>query len=373
MRKFLFSLLFGVIGQYSFSQLDNSLLYTPDADSLIKKEAKIGLFVNSISYIRNTEYHSSIDIGATWAGTQIWPQAIYRYNDKLSFKAGLFIQKDIGNNKFRTLIPTYTLSYKLKDLKVNFGTLDGSLDHNLIEPLYAMENFIDKRIENGLQFKGKSKRLVYDVWLDWEKMIYRTSTSQEQFTVGVSTDFKAIAKENFTWSFPVQIIARHQGGEIYAHPHNNIKSQYDFAYGTHISHKRPGKIIDKVDFQGYLTFYEDGAPSKADSFKDGTGNYMALTLGVKHFGVMLNYWDAHQYIAPLGETLLASKSRGRPGEFIQYRKMVMLRLMYEIPLWNNCALVARMNNNYDLAEKQYNNVIEFYFKFNIGAAPKKLN
>lgn len=81
----------------------------------------------------------------------------------------VFLQKDFGNNKFRTVIPTYTISYTNSNVKVNFGTLDGSLEHKLIEPMYAIENFIDKRIENGLQIKGKYKRLTYDQWIDWEK------------------------------------------------------------------------------------------------------------------------------------------------------------------------------------------------------------
>ena len=366
LKKFLliFSLL--IVGFISHSQLNNSLLVNANSDSLIPRGSKFGFFIDNVNYIRNTEYHSEIEQGATWAGTQIWPQAIYRFNDNIHFKAGLFLQKDLGNNKFRPVIPTYTVSYTKKNLKINFGTIEGSLDHNLIEPLYAMENFIDKRIENGLQIKGRFSRLVYDTWIDWEKMIYRTSKSPEQFTVGISTDLKIIEKPNINLSFPVQITVRHQGGEIYSQPHTNIKSQFNFAYGTHLTKKMPGKIIDKIDIQGYLTFYEDIAPSKADSFIDGTGQYFAITLSHKFFGVMLNYWDAHQFVAPLGEPLYVSKSRITEGNYLQYRKMVMCRIMYEMPLWNKFGLVARINNIYDLSEKEYDQVIEMYLKFNIG-------
>lgn len=371
MKNFLPFTIFLLFGHYCHSQLNNTLLYSANPDSLIDKDAKFGFFINNLNYIRNTEYHSTIDQGATWAGTQIWPQGIYRHNDKLSFKLGVFIQKDFGNNKFRTLIPTYTLTYKIKNLMVNFGTLEGSLDHNLIEPLYAIENFIDNRIENGLQFKGKTWRIQYDLWLDWEKMIYRTSTTQEQFTAGVSTNLKIIEKENFKISFPIQLTGRHRGGEIYAQPHNNIKSQLDFAYGIHVLKNRPKKFIDNIDFQGYLTFYEDLSPSKADSFRDGTGAYLALTLKKKNWAIMLNYYDAFQYISPVGEPMLTSKSREYPGNYLQYRKLAMFRIFYEVPLWQNSALVVRINNMFDLTEKSYNNVFEAYFKFNIGFSRKK--
>ena len=132
--------------------------------------------------------------------------------------------------------------------------------------------------------------------------------------------------------------------------------------------------MDKVDIQGYLTFYEDIAPAKADSFLDGTAQYVSMTLGMKQFGVMLNYWDAHQYIAPLGEPLYQSKSRVYPGDYVQYRKMAMVRLMYEAKIWPNLYLVARMNNIFNLSENQYDNVMEIYCKFFIGRSfdPKKL-
>lgn len=370
MKNILILISFLLAGFNSQAQLDNSLLSNANSDSLISTNSKFGILVDNVNYIRNTEYKSDIEQGATWAGTQVWPSAFYRYNKNISFKAGFFLQKDFGNTNFRTLIPTYTLSYTNKNVKVNFGTLDGSLDHKLIEPMYAMENFIDKRIENGLQVKGKYKRLSYDTWLDWEKMIYRTSTTQEQFTVGFSGDINVINKPNFKWSFPVQITGRHLGGEIYSEPHKNIRTQFNFAYGTKITQRRPGKLIDKIDFQGYLTFYEDLSPTKCDSFFDGTGQYVALTFGMKNFGIMLNYWDAHQYVAPLGEPYYLSKSREYPGDYIQYRKMAMLRLMYEQKLWDNMSLVARLNTIYDLSEKQFSNAMEVYLKFNIGCGFK---
>jgi hypothetical protein len=80
---------------------------------------------------------------------------------------------------------------------------------------------------------------------------------------------------------------------------------------------------------------------------------------------MLNYWDAHQYISPLGEPYYVSKSREYIGDYRQYRKMWMLRLMYERKINDNFAIVARLNNIYDVSEKEYNNSIEFFLRFNI--------
>ena len=366
MKKFLVVFFLLLIGHSGHSQLNNSLLASSNTDSLFGNKVKLGFFIDNVNYLRNTEYHSVIEHGATWAGAQIWPQIYYRYNAHLTFKAGVFVQKDLGNNNFRTLIPTYTLTYTKKNLKVNFGTLDGSLDHHLIEPLYANEHFIDKRIENGLQFKGKTKWLKYDAWIDWEKMIYRNSNFPEMFTTGVSTKLRLVKKEDFKINIPFQMVLRHQGGEIYQGPHSNIKTQVNMAYGLQVIKEMPQKAIDKIDFQAFYTVYEDLAPSKADSFFDGTGTYISLALHKKNAGLMLNYWDAHQFVSPLGEPLYVSKSRIRETDYLQYRKMLMLRFMYEVKVWENFSLVARLNNIYDLSEKEFNNVVEVYTKFNIG-------
>lgn len=351
---------------FSFSQIDNSYLFSANADSLLKPNTKIGFIFENTNYLKNTEYKSDVEQGATWAGSQFHPQIVLRDRNKFSFKAGIFIQKDLGNNSFRTLIPTYTLTYTAKNAKINFGTLEGSLDHNLIEPIYAIENFIDKRIENGLQFKGKFKRLTFDNWVDWEKMIYRNSKSQEVFTAGFSNTLSIVDNKFFKINVPVQIIARHHGGEIYAQPHVPIQSQFDFAYGTSFKFISTKNKKDYLKLDVFFTYYEDLSPSKADSFVDGTGQFFTLSYKKNNTTIMLNYWDSHQFISPLAEPILVSSSREYPGIYIQYRKMAMLRFFYEIANKNSWSLVARVNNIYDFSEKSYNNSVDVFFKYNFG-------
>lgn len=350
---------------FAFSQIDNSYLYTLTPDSLLKPQTTKAFLFECTNYIKNTEYKSNVEQGATWVGSQFHPQLYFKTKSKFSFKAGFFIQKDLGNNSFRTLIPTYTFTYTNKNIKVNFGTLDGSLDHNLLEPLYATENYIDKRIENGLQFKGKLKKLSFDNWIDWEKMIYRVSTSQEIFTAGTSCNLSLISSERFTVNLPFQMLVRHHGGEIYKQPHFPIKSQFDFAYGTSFKLTSLNKK-DYIKLDAFFTFYKDISPTKADSFFDGTGQYFTLSYKKNNCTVMLNYWDAHQFISPLAEPIMLSKSREYPGIYMQYRKMAMFRFFYEITNNKMWSLVARINNLYDFSEKSYNNSIDMFFKYNFG-------
>ena len=361
---------FCICALFAFPQIDNSYLYSINTDSILKPNTTKAFIFENTNYLKNTEYKSNIEQGATWAGSQFHPQFLLKTKNQFSFKAGVFIQKDLGNNSFRKLIPTYTLSYTAKNIKVNFGTIEGSLDHNLIEPFYAIENYIDKRIENGIQIKGKYKKFTCDQWVDWEKMIYRNSNSQEVFTAGISSNTCLIDKKYFKLNFPVQILVRHNGGEIYSQPHLPIKSQFNFAYGTSFKFLFNNKN-DYLKLDLYFTFYEDISPTKADSFIDGSGQYFSLSYKKNNFTTMLNYWDAHQYISPLAEPIMLSKSREYPGDYIQYRKMAMLRFFYQLKASNNWALIARINNIYDFSENSYNNSVDIFFKYNFGYSFKR--
>ena len=364
-KKLILSIFYCINAQLAFTQIDNSNLYSLNTDSILNPNTSIGFVLENTNYLKNTEYKSNIEQGATWAGSQFHPQLLLKTKKFFSFKAGIFIQKDLGNNSFRTLIPTYTLTYTAKNTKVNFGTLEGSLDHSLIEPFYAIENYIDKRIENGIQIKGKYKKWTFDNWVDWEKMIYRTSKTQEVFTAGISSNLALINKDYFKFNIPVQILARHHGGEIYSQPHLPIQSQFDFAYGTSLKFINNNKK-DYLKLDIFFTFYEDISPTKVDSFFDGTGQFFTLSYKKNNVIVMLNYWDAHQFISPLAEPIMLSKSREYPGDYIQYRKMAMLRLFYEISSNNKWSFVARVNNIYDFSEKSYSNSVDMFFKYNFG-------
>ena len=89
--------------------------------------------------MKDNEYFGPIADGYTLFGTQINPQLGYKISRYLSLEAGVFLMKDFGNKNFTTIAPTYSLRYCKNNFKMIFGNLNGSINHNLIEPLYNFE------------------------------------------------------------------------------------------------------------------------------------------------------------------------------------------------------------------------------------------
>lgn len=321
-----------------------------------------GLTVENLNFVRNTEYQSRLIEGETLLGFQLMPTVQYRAYENVQFSGGVFLKKDFGNNAFDKISPVFTVDIKQKKHEFLLGTIKGSTTHGLIEPLYSFDRLVKNRLENGLQHIYKSNRIKTDAWLDWETMIYTGSPFREQFTAGFSGEYSMIKKEKFVWSFPVQMLVHHRGGEIDASP-LPVETQFNFAYGTKIKMPLADSLIDFIEIQGYLTYYEDQSSVPADSFIDGLGQYVSILFQKKNVGIMFNYWDAHQFQATNGDVVFQSLSTQNSKYVFNYRKMAQVRLLYEKEVYPNFFFVGRFNMMYDFHQKTRDMVMEIYVKY----------
>lgn len=331
---------------------------------------KWGLSSEILAFARNTEYATKLDKGKTLLGFQAIPMLSYRPFDSVQFTGGVFLKKDLGSDQFDRISPIFAMQIRHRGHAFTFGTLQGSTTHGLIEPLYHFEGLINKRIENGIQHQFQNKRLRSDFWIDWEKMIYQRSPYREEFTAGYSGEWTAVVGDKFQWSFPIQMLAHHRGGEIDISP-LPVESQYNFAYGTRLKFPIQQSKLQYIECQGYLTYYEDRSRIPADSFIDGLGQYVSLLFQAKHTGLMLHYWDAHQFQSPNGDPVFRSLSVRNPSYIFNYRKMVSARLMYERMLYPNFYVSGRLHVMSDLHEGNRDFVLEVYLRYrNIKAIRK---
>lgn len=322
-----------------------------------------GLTFDNLNFVRNTEYQSHITAGRTLLGTQLLPAITFRAFDSVQLTAGVFIQQEAGNNKPSQLLPVYSVQIRQNNHLFIFGTLQGNLNHKLIEPLYAFDRVITNRIESGLQHIYNSRRINSDIWVDWEKMIYPGSKFREEFTAGWSGSLHIIDKPGFKWSFPIQTTVHHRGGEIDVSG-LPVETQFNFAYGTKMRFTPSDSLLKYIELQGYLTYYEDLSRMPADSFIDGLGQYVSLLFQGKNLGLMFNYWDSHQFQSVMGDQIFQSLSQRNPAIYTaSYRKMVQARLLYEKELYPNFFLIGRFNYMYDFRQPSRDMVMEIYLKY----------
>ncbi|MFT4522548.1 MAG: hypothetical protein ACI8ZN_001498 [Bacteroidia bacterium] len=353
---------FVCVSVYTFSsaQLNNSFFNSS------KKNQAVGDFslsLENLNYFRNVEYKTLQDEGRTLFGYQFSPELNYQLSDHVQVSAGWWIQRDFGGSGFYQSIPIYSLQIKKNEHTLRFGNLLGGMQHNLLEPLYDPERMIENRLENGFQYVRNTNKLAFDFWIDWQKMIYPYSPFREEFTLGIVAQPYLLNSARQTLSLPVQILAFHKGGEIDT-SHQRTISMFNFNYGVRYQFKPHNSNIDSVEVQANLLYYED-ISTIPENFIDGLGQMFSASIYFKkYYGLMLNYWDAHQFQGPSGDVIFQSVSAQNPMLYTtHYRKLAMLRVFYQRDVAKDLRFALRANYMYDINKSTQDVVAEFYFRW----------
>ena len=348
---------------FAFAQLDNTFLRDEMAVSE-KDSNRFGASFSLFNYMRNTEYFNNIELGRTLFGYHFQPKLFYQPNQHVKLEAGLFLRNDFGGiNPYTEALPTFTLKIKNNNFSFLFGTLEGSLSHRLIEPMYNIEYAITKRIENGAQFKYDSKKLFFDAWVNWENFIERGSPYKEIVTAGLSSMVSIYESKNgFKIKLPVQFLVHHHGGQINTDS-LNMTVQMNVASGLRISQEFENSFVSELRLDGYYTVYNESTNSGYYPFRNGNGAYVNAFVRTKMIDLMLSYWNGNNYLAPRGSYIYQSQSIDAPTHTEKNRELLFVRLMREQPIFDNLYLTVRFEPVYDLQNKLFDYSYSVYFSY----------
>lgn len=351
-----------------YSQLDNSFFDLDKYEDKIDSGHVLFHFDN-LSYFRNTEYTSKVDKGSTYVGFYLLPYVQYSFNDKAQLYGGLSVRYDFGNPEIKRIEPYFKFTYDLFDHEIIFGTLNGTVQHNLIEPLYDYELAITDRFEQGLQVRKPGKVVSYDVWIDWQTMIYEDDPFNEVFFAGLNFYLNPINNERNKLSLNTQMITVHQAGEIDRSIYPN-KMEYNFAYGLEYTYNFNERT--SLYTAGYAAFYEDESGILATGFRDGLCQWGVLRLTHGDYQFALNYFDGHQFQAPVGEQLYYSIGNKNPNAPIDYRKAAGFRIAYEVDIARKLTFLNRVGVNYNIDHNKADVIMENYLRWNFTSSKPKL-
>ncbi|WP_152426338.1 hypothetical protein [Cesiribacter andamanensis] len=201
------------LGLPARGQLNNEAFYlrfpVVAADS-----GKLQLHTYALGFSRNNEYFQRFADGYTYFGYQGMAWLSYQPDARVRVWGGLFMRDDFGTNRLQEVQPVFRIQARFDSLQLIFGTLQGSLNHQLIEPMYDFERVMVDRLEEGLQLLYEKERFWLDVWIDWERTIYLGSPFQERVSGGFSSRLDLAKKEKTRLVLPLQMLAFHQGGQI---------------------------------------------------------------------------------------------------------------------------------------------------------------
>jgi hypothetical protein len=351
-----------LLSTFSYSQVDNSFFSRVDSSAYYAGK-RFQLQLDHLSFARNTEYRSKITRGRTLLGYQLETNLRYRINDFAYVKGGLWLKRDFGGDGFHQIQPLFALHVKKKNTEVIFGNLLGTTDHNLIDPLLNPETVISDRLESGIQLKHTASKLQLDVWVDWQKMIYKNSPFQEQFVAGYNANFDLLKKEGIVISLVSQSVAFHRGGEIDATLSRNV-SQYNFNNGIKLNFLPKKGVMKSFEIRADFTNYEDKSTITEDTYIDGLGQLVSVKADFNQMRFTLQYWDSHQYQSSRGDQIYHSVSRINPIlHTSNYRKMLMLRGAYEKQIADQLSFLFRAQLIHDVHEQTQDVVLDLFFRW----------
>lgn len=345
-----------------FAQLNNTLLYDR-INMEVKDTSHFGITLQANPYMRNTEYFNRIELGRTLFGYQLLPSLFLQPHPNIRIQAGSYIRKDYGSTTaFSRLLPTFTVKLKSGSHALLFGTLEGALAHRLIEPLWDINSHIERRIENGFQYRFDNSKTFSDIWINWERFIERGSPYKEQFTAGIHYTKLLLRKGKSGLSLPLQITAFHRGGQIDTDT-GKLVMFFNGSAGMLYQRKIGSPVFTSWSASAFTVFSRENSNSGYYLFRNGSGTYLNLDVQTRWIGCMLSYWNGYRYIAPRGTSIYQSISVDRAGYNEPNRQLLFLRLMYEKEMYRHLNMVIRFEPFYDLNNSSLDYAFSLYLIF----------
>lgn len=346
----------------SYSQIDS--IFIQDYKIQTSDTGKLFLRIDNNNFIKNNEYFGPIAEGYTLLGFNITPKFVYTPSTKLKLSFGGNFLTYYGRKNEVEARLLLAFQYKIhKKLDFVLGNIYGTTNHKLIEPLFDFERYLNNNVENGIQFLWNSDRIFADLWLDWEQQILQGDPFQEQFNVGLSSEFLIIDRKIFQLSIPFQNLIRHEGGQINSNSSKPLITIFNNATGIKLSKPLNTNLIKQVNLASYVVSYEDLSPNKQQMFIDGIASYTILDLTTSIFDLNFGYWYGEQYIAPIGNPLFESYSRTKFYVEEPNRQLVIGKINYAKNIFKGIDLSVRFESYYDIlgSNLEYTWAVMFIF------------
>jgi hypothetical protein len=356
------------------AQLKNDSLFNRirPVDSL-SKELHFNFY--NFNYVRNYEYSNKFHDGYTLYGTQLIPQLVYYAHPNLAITAGAYLRKDFGNEGIYDAKPLFNLTYHKRNLTMIFGSLEGNIQHDYIEPIYDFERKITTPIEYGTQLLIEREKFKLDSWISWQKMIYKGDAQKEEIVGGLNMETTLLQTANWKLSTPIQFLAYHQGGQIDLLKEIPLTTLFNGAAGFKVS-RILSRNIKELYTANYIAVYKDFSPTKTRAYQGGFGLWFNAGIDTKWGNLMASYWKGNNFMTIKGMELYQSVSNTLyDGGFKQNsRNILALRYFYQKQLIPNLYLDVRFEPHFDLDQSgslQFNHSLFLTYKEDFTIFKKK--
>lgn len=351
-RLFLVSLFFLMAVAGTSAQYGNEF-YLADKEIVPADSQQLFLRFGSATFINNKESFNPYQPGYTLIGYFIRPVLEYYPGSNTRLSAGVHLLKYSGLGKYHQAIPLFTLHHKFRGgLEMVVGSLYGSLNHGLIEPIFSFDRFFTHHNESGLQFLLNRSFIEADAWLNWERFIFSGDPFQEEFTAGFSSKiFPGDREVGLRFEIPMQLVATHKGGQIDASD-ESLQTLVNVAMGLHAELDLDNSFIEMIGFRGYLAGFRDLSNRIRHHYDSGWGIYPNIVLKTRLLEGGVGYWVGNKFISPRGEPVFQSVSQVDPFLVEDHRELLTSKLVFNRRLVRGVNMALRFELYYDHPARQ---------------------
>jgi hypothetical protein len=327
-------------------------------------QVRLSFSIGSLSFFRNNEYFNPITEGYTLAGSHLRPLLVWNPHDGVEISGGLFLSLWSGYDRGIEARPHFSVGLQLNSTtKLIIGSLPGSDSHMMFDPHFDQEKLYTSFQEEGLQITHRGNSIFSETWINWEEFILHGDNKREEFTFGESFRyFAGRSNSGFRFELPVQLLAKHRGGQIsnYSEPvetHLNIAAGPRFVFGNH------SNGVGGTGIEATLFLYGVNRVLPGILFEKGRA---LLLRGDHSFGKVsasAGVWLSNNFYSPNGNMMYSSVSDYQTGVHLQERTLLTGSVNY-IKEWEAGFLTLLLGFDwyYDVAERNFDHTMTLHIR-----------
>jgi len=266
---------------------------------------------------------------------------------------------------FTQAFPVFSFQYApSKSVQFIMGSINGGANHKIIEPLYSFENHLINNLENGAQLLINKSRFSADIWLNWEKYIFKTSNEQESIVGGVHLDYLLAGKqESSNLKLDFQSIVAHKGGQFHS-ADVSLQTLANTATGAIYTHKNEQAKFKTIGAESHYLTFNDASPTPQYAYIMGYAVYTNVFASTKSLFFKLGYWSGEDFVSSKGNQLFTSVSDKNPGFVLPRTELITAKIAYKKQLFKDIMFELRFEPYMDIQQRQFECSYSFHIIFN---------
>jgi len=324
---------------------------------------KLMVEINNLNFFKDNEFKSKYTDGYTLTGMWIRPKLLYYPDKKFRLELGGQVLAYNGREDYK-LYPWFSAVYMpTKNITFRMGNLNQDRNHGLAEPVMDSEHLLKDRPEAGIQVKFNYNRWNADLWIDWQKMIFKGDPYKERFVFGTAGSVTLFENEKRKLSMPIVFNGLHEGGEIDAAPglaqtHIVLSEGFKYEYETGGALVKSGRLE--------CSFLQSTYPQNETALpgKSGIGFFIQTAMNTDYGTFASGYWQGNRFFTPLGMPLYQNGATGQDAA-VDVNRLLVFSYRFDHKIFDQSKFGFVSDLFYNPSTRKISNCAALYLTVNL--------